>query len=101
MNSQTVVHHKELFMTINNIAWMSRKYPSVSAWEVRNEMQLAMTMSAVIVSSSCYPNENMTLWIAVVGKQMSRNDVKRVLSALGWIFREFTEKKLDAENIAE
>lgn len=93
MKSTTVIRPKELFMTMNNVAWRSNRFPRVSAFIERTALQKELMMSAVVVSSSTWPTENVTLWIAVIGKQMTRDEVRKTLSALGWIFREFTELK--------
>lgn len=82
-------------MTMNNIGGHARRFPRVSAFTERTELQNSLVMSAVLVSRATWPNEHVLLWIGVMGKQMTRNDVKQCLAALGWIFRDFLDEKLE------
>jgi hypothetical protein len=84
-----------LFMTMNNIGGNSRRFPRVSAFKERTELQQSLNMSAVLVSRAAWPNERVLLWIGVMGKQMTRKEVQQTLAALGWIFREFLDEKIE------
>lgn len=84
-----------LFMTMNNIGGRYKRFPRVGAWNERTELQCQYVMSSVLVSRATKPNQTVLLWIAVVGDTMTRNDVKQVLAALGWIFRSFSDEKLE------
>lgn len=83
-----------LFMTILNFNPQRRGTRKYMAYLERSGLHATKDARLVIVSRGIKPKERVHLWIVVVGNEMSINEIKQSLSALGWILREITSEIL-------